>query len=192
MSAILSSREMRHTSQRALLAEGNSLVGDAVVYNVWSELLENRFYERIAPGAFDECLARSPDVIACFDHEVRQILGRTSSGTLRLDNNPTRLQATVTSLPDTSYARDLKANIQRGDIKGMSFVFDVVDDDWESRDGYLWRTVKKADLYEVSFVIFPAYPSTSVALRRLQEHVAGETKAHLEFLRLKLQLVERE
>ena len=187
-------RDTRATSRALELRSAgdvSQLAGDAVVYNEWSELL-GTFYERIAPGAFDACLARSPDVIACYDHEVRQILGRTAAGTLRLDNSPTALRATLTSLPDTTYARDLVSSVKRGDIKGMSFVFDCLEDSWEHRDGKLYRTVLKAELYEVSFVVFPAYPGTSVSARSMQAAEHSTWQATLRRNRLRLDFAARE
>lgn len=42
------------------------------------------FRERIARGAFKRILRTNPDVICCFNHSQDAILGRTTSGTLRL------------------------------------------------------------------------------------------------------------
>jgi phage head maturation protease len=50
----------------------------------------------------------------------------------------------------------------------MSFIFEELSDgdEWgRGADGVPERTVVKANLFEVSFVIFPAYPSTDAGLR---------------------------
>jgi phage head maturation protease len=70
------------------------------------------------------------------------------------------------SPPNTSWGRDAVESIKRGDVDQMSFGFDVLADDWDQADdGQLIRTLKKVRLWEVSPVVFPAYPQTSVSVR---------------------------
>jgi phage head maturation protease len=74
-------------------------------------------------------------------------------------------------LAPTSFALDLRAMMQRGDIDAMSFMFaEPVRDSWRTvGDGgskYRERTVLEFPrLYDVSVVSFPAYPDTSADLR---------------------------
>lgn len=141
------------------------LYGRPVVYDSLSEPI-GRFRERIARGAFDRWLATSPDVYAACNHDPSLVLGRTAAGTLRLLPDRRGIAAIVRP-PDTSYARDLVESIRRGDIRGMSFIFDCIADEWpkeRSADDYPIRVVKSARLYEVSFVTLPAYPATSAGL----------------------------
>jgi HK97 family phage prohead protease len=140
-------------------------VGRAVVYNEWSELLFGAFRERIAPGAFDESLSRGTDVYASVNHDEERVLGRLSSGTLRMKPADDGITVEVDA-GDYTYARDLCVAIRRGDLRGMSFIFDVLEDNWETRDGVPHRTVTKADIYEVSFVYFPAYEQTDAGMRQ--------------------------
>jgi uncharacterized protein len=153
--------------------KGDVLVGTPVVYNVRSELLYGYFREYIMPEAFKEHLAEGPDIQALMHHNPELVLGRTSSGTLTLDDRKDALHCEVT-LPDTSYARDLRESVKRKDIKGMSFAFDTISDDWKMVEGVPTRTVLKARIYEVSAVTNPAYPDTGVALKRCREFVEGE------------------
>lgn len=155
--------------------EGKTLVGRACVYNQWSELLFDYFYEQIAPGAFDESLASGRDVYASIDHDANRILGRLSAGTLTLSPGPEGIDVAC-PIQDYSYTRDLLVALKSGDLRGMSFIFDVLSDKWELRDGKPARTVLKADIYEVSFVHFPAYPETSAGIRQAYP-VAGEQRA---------------
>lgn len=161
-----------------------AFVGRAVQYNQWSELIYGHFQERILPGAFDQHLAGKPDVIACVDHDARKLLGRTSANTLNLLPDGDGIAVEVPQ-PETSYARDLAESIRRGDIRGMSFVFDVVTDNWHRENSVPSRDVSEARLYEVSFVIFPAYPQTTAGLRALpgseeeREAVMGRMRAAL-------------
>jgi len=149
------------------------LTGVAVRYGDWSELLYGVFRERFLPGAFREHLATSPDVIATVNHAPAMLLARTAAGTLALAEDDTGVSVELTP-PDTSYARDLIVSVKRGDIRGMSFMFDtdmgdVTAERWYTGDdGVRRRDVSKARLYEVSFVSTPAYPTTEAALRSLK------------------------
>jgi HK97 family phage prohead protease len=117
--------ELRSVEGRGLL------VGRPVVYDSWSEPIGGMFRERILPGAFDEWLAGEPDVIACVNHDPARLLGRTASGTVRLVNDKQGLSVEVDP-PATTYAADLAESVKRGDIRGMSFVFECTEDRWGS------------------------------------------------------------
>jgi len=163
-------------------------VGRAVQYGEWSELLYGTFRERILPGAFDESLKSGTDVYADVDHDASRVLGRLSAGTLRLLPDEQGIGVEVDA-GEYSYAKDLAVGISRGDLRGMSFVFDVTDDKWESRDGVPHRTVTKADLYEVAFVFFPAYPASEAGMRSA---VKSFLSFDLERRRRRLRLAEVE
>lgn len=158
--------------------ESKLFVGRAVQYNAWSELLYGTFRERLAPGCFDACLADSPDIIATIDHDADKILGRSSAKTLRLKPSETGIDVEVDQ-SEYSYARDLAVAIDRGDISGMSFIFDVTRDMWGREDDVPLRTVVIADIYEVAFVHFPAYAVTSAGMRAtpVAWPIAGEQRA---------------
>lgn len=150
------------------------IAGYAVVFNSWSEVLTNergrQFRERFAPGAFDRVLASNPDIRALWNHNDDLPLGRVRNGTLSVRKDGAGLRFELTP-PDTSWGRDAVASIRRGDVSGVSFQFstkrDGTADNWEKggADGIAYRTVLDADLYEVSPVVFPAYPQTSVGVR---------------------------
>ena len=121
------------------------------------------FREVIAPGAFTKTL-QSADVRAYFDHDRGRVLGRSSSGTLRLREDETGLAVEI-DLPDTSDGRDVETLIARGDIDGMSFGFMVTHDEWNETVDPPVRTIHAVELREVSVVSEPAYADTSIALR---------------------------
>ena len=164
-------------------SDAPTLCGRCVQYSAWSEVLYGSFRERILPGAFDECLAESPDIIATINHDPAQLLGRTSAKTLRLlpDDDGIAVECPA---PNTSYSRDLQESVRRGDMRGMSFIFEVVSDRWYKEDGLHCRDVSKAKIFEVSFVTFPAYPSTEAALRSLQSWQNSQLNSHQKYLRL--------
>ena len=64
-----------------------TLVGYAAVFDKMTPTMDTGFFkfrEKIAPGAFTESLARGDDVRALREHDPALLLGRSSSGTLRM------------------------------------------------------------------------------------------------------------
>lgn len=144
------------------------LYGHAAIFDTLSEDLGG-FREKIAPGAFSEAI-KSDDVRALFNHDPNYILARNRAGTLELSEDATGLAVEIT-LPDTSYARDLRESIQRGDVSQMSFGFmtDKGGQEWdEDSDGRLIRTITRASLFDVSPVTYPAYHETDIQARGLE------------------------
>lgn len=147
--------------------EPTTIHGHAAVFNRDSEVLGFggfEFVERIEPGAFKRALEESQDVVALFNHDSNRVLGRTPD-TLRMEEDKTGLAVEI-DLPDTPTAREVATLIERRDIRGMSFAFRARKEEWEDvEDGPDIRTIKDADLFDVSAVTRPAYPDTKVAVR---------------------------
>ena len=137
------------------------VIGHASLYNTRSANLGG-FYEVIKDGAFTSELIDKSDVRALINHDQNLILGRSTSGTLKLDADEKGLRYEF-DVPQTSYGKDLLISMKRGDITQSSFAFTVADDTWETDDdGNSIRTIKKIDrLYDVSPVTYPAYPEVS-------------------------------
>lgn len=150
-------------------AEGDQparLVGYAAVFGDLSENLGG-FRERIAPGAFAKSLGG--DVRALFNHDANLILGRNKAKTLTIREDQRGLLVEITP-PDTAYARDLMVSVARGDVDQMSFGFRTKKDDWEENDkGELIRTLIEVEVFDVSPVVFPAYPTTEIAVRSMDQ-----------------------
>jgi uncharacterized protein len=144
-----------------------TFTGRAVRYNSVSEILYGRFREDILPGCFDESLRSNRDVYCSLDHDMNRVLGRLSAKTLVLKPDSEGITVDC-SIGDYSYARDLATALQRGDLRGMSFIFDVLEDQWSYSGDTPLRRVKQADLYEVAFVFFPAYSETAAGMRSAQ------------------------
>jgi HK97 family phage prohead protease len=147
-------------------ADGSrSISGYAATFGDLSENLGG-FKEVIRAGAFKQSLIDNPDVLCLYGHDHNQILGRVSSGTLTIAEDPRGLRFSC-KLPDTSTARDLIALMERGDIGKMSFGFGLSDDgdSWEEVGGQIIRTLTQVILWEISVVGQPAYKSSSVNLR---------------------------
>lgn len=145
------------------------MVGHAAVFGDLSEDLGffESWYERIAEGAFASVLRKNPDVRCLFNHDSNYVLGRTSAGTLELDEDEVGLFYRC-AVGDTSYGRDLRTLLERGDVTQSSFAFRVArhGDTWEEDDdGNLVRTIHQfSELYDVSPVTYPAYTTTDVGL----------------------------
>jgi len=177
--AIVEKREFRMESAEY---EGQTIRGYAAVYNSDSEWMGG-FYEQIAPGAFDSVMEN--DVRAYFNHDENLLLGRVSSGTLRIGSDSRGLYYEV-DLPNTSYANDLVELMKRGDVNQSSFAFLIERDRWEERDGKTYRIIEKVSrLLDVSPVSQPAYPdATSELMMRNNtpesEGAEAEVKAEVE------------
>ncbi len=140
------------------------LTGYAAVWG--SESLDlGGFTERIIRGAFTESLGRDlveEPVLSYLGHDRNKILGSTAAGTLKLSEDSKGLRFTLFPPEKTSYGADVIESVRRGDLRGMSFRFGVNRE--RMVEGV--REVIKADLHEISPVSEPAYPDTSVQLRR--------------------------
>jgi len=149
---------------------GLHITGHASVFGKPSEDLGGGMRERIQRGAFKNVLATNPDVVILQNHDPNLVLARTSSGTLKLREDPQGLHVDALAA-DTSYARDLRVVMQRGDVNAMSFAFTVAP------DGETWRKVGDErhvtvtdveELFDVSVVTAPAYPQTDATMRGRQ------------------------
>lgn len=157
--------------------EGRTLEGYAAVFDEWTEIdswFEGHFLERIAPGAFQNTLAKRGDrVKVLFNHGFDPSIGDKPLGKpARMEEDGTGL-FTETPLARTSYNDDLIELLRSGAIDGMSFRFKVTEEEWnkdpEASDanprGLKERTIRSLDLYEYGPVTFPAYAATTAGVR---------------------------
>lgn len=136
------------------------LVGFAARYGVVANI--GPFRERISPYAFAGSIGEGrADVLALLDHNPEKVLGRTKSGTLRLDDQAEGLAFEIDA-PDTGAGRDALALAARGDLGGASIGF-IVEDEASEND---IRIIRRARLLEISIVSsWPAYSGTEVEAR---------------------------
>lgn len=143
--------------------------GYALKFNRASDPLgfgEYKFREKIDPHALDNADMRN--VVALFNHDQSQVLGRTGVN-LELSVDETGLRYKLTP-PDTQLGHDLVENVREGIISQSSFAFTLPDDpdsdEW-TKDGDdeapYSRLIRSIDhIYDVSPVTTPAYPDTEV------------------------------
>ena len=170
------SKEIRFLSQAEVRASApNTLAGYAAVFNSPSGDLGG-FTERIRPGTFARAIRTGQDVCCLFNHDSAKILGRTTSGTLQLLEDSVGLSFEC-RLTDGPTAKDVYAAVQRGDVSGCSFAFQAVRDRWVSPSE---RELLDVDLYDVSPVVYPAYPATSISARSLwPDGIPTEVRSHM-------------
>lgn len=159
---------------RATDGDNPKITGYAAVFDELSENLGG-FYERIQRGAFASTL-ESADVRALWNHDSNYPLGRSRAGTLALSEDETGLAFEIDP-PETSYAKDLLVSMRRGDVNQMSIGFITVRDKWEQIGGQVIRTLLEVELFDVSPVTYPAYPTTSATVRSKFESFTAESQA---------------
>ncbi|MEC2916870.1 HK97 family phage prohead protease [Bacillus cereus] len=145
----------------------SKITGYAAVFNS-KTTIGGWFDEVIEPGAFARSLSENSDIRALFNHNWDNVLGRTKSGTLRLEEDEKGLKFEI-ELPNTSVGRDLAESMSRGDINQCSFGFWITEENWDYSVEPALRTIKEVELYEISVVSIPAYDDTEVSLVRSKE-----------------------
>lgn len=156
----------KRSSQGELSVAGKTLVGYAAVFNSPTNIC-NAWIETIKPGAFRDSLASGRDVLALYSHELERLLGRRSSGTLRLAEDDKGLRVEI-DLPDTTDGRDVATLVERGDLKGMSFGFNVTRQEWDETTDPTTRTIFAVELGEVTVTADPQYEDTEIGLMDLE------------------------
>ena len=160
------------------------LSGYAIVWNTPSKDLGG-FKEVVSPDALKG--VDLSNVLMLNDHDYTQVLASVKAGTLKLTPDDKGLHFEAT-LPDTTTANDVFANVQAGNLDSCSFSFDVDDgsDEWNKDDqGNITRTINQIkDLFDVSVVAVPAYDSTNVnADNSDNKNVNVDTRSYEQFIK---------
>lgn len=134
------------------------------------------FTEIISPSAFTKTLNDKSDVIALFNHDSSQVLGRVSKNTLILSSSNEGLVCECILNPKVTHAMNLYYEIERGDVTTMSFGFEILQEDVERTSDGEVHTLKEVRLIEVSYgVANPAYPDTTSEARNIKlENIGTE------------------
>lgn len=132
--------------------------------------------ETIDPHAFDRSIKDGDDVRVLVNHDTTKVLGRTASGTatLRVDNVGLWASAEINEA-DTD-ATNEAARMERGDVTGASFGFEIrdIEREYDQSKGTIHRILKDLRLFEVSVCTFPAYQKTAVGVRAENGSAASE------------------
>lgn len=170
----------RLTFAASASVEGNTLSGIAHTFGQRATV-GNRYVE-FARGAFDQALVGS-DVRAFYNHDTSLLLGRQSSGTVKLSAESDGLHYAI-DLPATSYAADLKVLVDRKDLTEMSFgIMPGKFTFSKASDGKQVQThTEVADIYDISPVSLPAFAGSSVQLHSLD---LSETDARTQLIKVR-------
>ncbi|PGE42090.1 HK97 family phage prohead protease [Bacillus cereus] len=165
----------------------SKITGYAAVFNS-KTTIGGWFDEVIEPGAFARSLSENGDIRALFNHNWDNVLGRTKSGTLKLEEDEKGLKFEI-ELPNTSVGRDLAESMSRGDINQCSFGFWITEENWDYNVEPALRTIKEVELYEISVVSIPAYDDTEVSLVRSKE-IGKEIEQRMKMIKQINQILE--
>lgn len=147
---------------------GDYITGRPIVLDEVTDLGD--FTEEIRKGALDETDMK--DVRFLVNHNIDMIpLARsrnnTENSTMQFTVDEFGMNIRVNlDTEENADARALYSAINRGDISGMSFMFDVDrnDEEWEDLESEkphrIINRIRK--IYEVSAVTFPAYEQTEI------------------------------
>ncbi len=156
--------EIRSASSFSFEARAEStdlkVTGIAAPFN--SDSVDMGYYiERYAQGCFTRTLKEQPDIFALRDHKTAFVVGRTTSKDLKFWEDDRGLNYEYIP-PDTTIGQDLAKDIRAERITSCSIGFVVREEKWSvNPDKTYTRTLLDVDLWEMSFVAWPAYPETT-------------------------------
>ena len=158
---IYRAREFRTDGQ-----DGKIIEGHAAVFGQMTNI-GDCFYEVIEHGAFNGC--DISDAVLVVNHDERSLpLARTQSGTLTLkvDDVGLAIRAKL-DVENNLAAKALWSAVNRGDIRGMSFSFQVDAEEWQDIDSEMptRHITKIRKIFDVSAATFPAYEVTDISAR---------------------------
>lgn len=153
-------------------ADGNTVLRGRFPYAVPTVLSDGRERRRevFEARAFEHSLKQDRDVHLLVHHDFDRPLASRSSGTLAIEDTDEALifEATLAaSMRSVGYVSDFLGTLQAGLIGGVSPGFRVPEGGALVRrdgDGIL-RSVKMAELIEISAVTKPAYPTAQIEAR---------------------------
>lgn len=161
-----------------------TMAGHFSVFNRWYEvnsIFEGRFFERIAPGAFERTIdahfgSNDGRIKVLFGHGMDFHVGDKVLGPIRTLEEDRVGPAYEVPLFDTSYNRDLVPGLRAGEY-GSSFRFRVIKDEWNDEpgrsehnpDGIPERTIREVRVFEFGPVTFPANPDATAGVRSMTD-----------------------
>jgi len=171
----LSVREAEKESGFIGILEGHAAVfdSDSLAFDGYGK----PWVERIQRGAFSRTLKEQPDVKALWSHRSDAILAR-SPDTLSLAEDDRGLRVEI-KLIDTQQNRDVLASVRAKLVDSMSFGFSARSVKWEEGKERDVRTLLDVDLFEVSPVVWPAYPDTAISARSAASFRSNDGTAEL-------------
>lgn len=196
-------KQFRNIQTEFIFNEDNGICeGYGLKFNVLSEIMYDKdkkilFREKILPTALNGVLEKS-DIVALFNHTDNLLLARY---TPLKENNTLTLKVDDIGLfysfviPDTTVGNDLKYHLSKGNIRNSSFAFTTTaqGEKWEVINGENICTITQFEkIYDVSPVVFPAYPDANSNIRSIEEIKNNKTIMKDEFIKWFNELTEEE
>lgn len=141
-------------------------------YELWPNV-----YERVLPGAFDRAVREQDDARGLFNHDPDNLLGRVSSGTMKLSVDQRGLLYEIAIDPEDPDHKRVMRKIERGDLTGSSFSFIAEQQSWHENADNDVRQLRSVRLIDAGPVTYPAYEASTTGLRA--EGNIEEVKASL-------------
>jgi HK97 family phage prohead protease len=186
--------ERRETSDDDAPGDSLTIDGYGAVFNARTTIdsWEGTFQEEIHPGAFKRTL-RDNTPIMQYDHGRHPLIGSIPLGRWDSTQEDDHGVHVVGRITDNWLMQPVRDAIRDGGVKGMSFRFSVVRENWvdaagkkikpEDVDLALWapdrlgyevqgplvRQLKEVKAPEIGPVCWPAYEETSVGVRSLHQ-----------------------
>ena len=173
---------MRQQESGELVVGGYSIVFDSPSVMIW-DYFEETVDSEIRIDYADD------DVFSLFNHNWDYVLGRLGAGTYSIDRRDEGMYS-ETTLADNEWNRSLAQSIERGDIAGQSFGFDILAEEWNTAGKTPKSTLKHIRLYETTITPIPAYPATDIdvqaraRLEAFEQERAEQGERELSMLRL--------
>jgi HK97 family phage prohead protease len=166
-------------------SDGRTLEGYGAVFDTPTEIdsWEGTFSEKIRKGAFRKTIRENTPVLQ-FDHGRHPLIGSIPIGAIEQLSEDDQGLYVRARLSDNWLIQPVRDAIAERSIKGMSFRFTVIRDEWRDNAGklvkpdelshLLWdpgdrgpleRTLIEVRMPELGPVVFPAYPQTTVDVR---------------------------
>lgn len=163
-------REYRSAEFVDVAVKDRKLHGYAAVFDMpWDERATESagYVEELRRGLFRKALPRSGDIPLLWQHDRNQLLARTGSGSLVLEEDGKGLRVEA-ELPKSGLGEYVRELIDRGDVRGMSYgrIASPGDQRIEKRNGIWHRVIHDArKILDVTLTWEPTYPDATVELR---------------------------
>lgn len=144
-----------------------ALVGYAVRFDAPSAPLGDPPFVEVVRREALARLHERRDVKALVAHDPSRVVGSTKAGTLALTVDASGLRFRLDP-PDSPIGHDLVEAVRRGDLDGVSFGFVVRPggETWQRAARPPVRELRDLDVFELSFVSWPAYQAAGVAIEQ--------------------------